>query len=100
MTQKEFEKHMEVLEDKRTAIQREMQNMQAEYIANYPIQPDDKCVDRKGKICWVKELLFWTDLSTRLIIVVNYTNKDGSRSKRGRYIYDGDITKLNETVDK
>ena len=51
MTQKEFEKHMKVLEDKRTAIQREMQNMQAEYIANYPIQPDNKCVDRKGKIC-------------------------------------------------
>lgn len=69
MTQKEFEKHMKVLEDKRTAIQRKMQNMQDEYIANYPIQPDDKCVDRKGKICWVKELLFWTDLSTRLIIV-------------------------------
>ena len=96
MTQKEFEKHMAVLEDKRIAIRREMQNMQAEYIANYPIQPDD----RKGQICWVKELLFWNDLSTRLIILVNYTNKDGSRSKRGRYIYDGDITKLNETVDK
>lgn len=32
-----------------------------------------------------------------------WANKEkqiGSRSKRGRYIYDGDITKLNETVDK
>ena len=100
MTKEEFEKHMKVLDDKRIAIQQEMTNMQAEYIANYPIQPDDKCVDKEGKICWVKKLLFWTDLSTRLIIVVNYTNKDGSRSKRGYYLFDGYITKLNETADK
>ena len=92
MTREDFEKRMAALEDKEIAVRQEMKKLQREYLANYPIHPDDKCVDRDGKVCWVDSLCFLTHSSTKINFRVNYAKQDGSRSKRWMYVYD--VTKF------
>ena len=93
MTQEEFEKRMSVLKDKSRAIEREIKNLQNEYLSSYPIQPNDKCIDREGRVFWISRLIFATPHSINVHCMVNYQNKDGSRSKREQY-YFGKITKI------
>lgn len=92
MTQEEFEKRMRVLKGKRMAIEREIKNLQNEYLSSYPIQPNDKCIDSEGKVYWISRLILATN-SINVHCMVNYQNKDGSRSKREQY-YFGKITKI------
>lgn len=49
MTQEEFEKRMSVLKGKRMAIEREIKNLQNEYLSSYPIQPNDIRMSNKGE---------------------------------------------------
>lgn len=93
MTQEEFEKRMSVLKGKRMAIEREIKNLQKEYLSSYPIQPNDKCIDSEGKVYWISRLIFATPNSINVHCMVNYQNKDDSRSKREQY-YFGKITKI------
>lgn len=91
MTQEEFEKRMSVLKGKRMAIEREIKNLQNEYLSSYPIQPNDKCIDSEGKVYWISRLILANSINVHCM--VNYQNKDGSRSKREQY-YFGKITKI------
>lgn len=91
MTQEEFEKRMSVLKGKRMAIEREIKNLQNEYLSSYPIQPNDKCIDSEGKVYWISRLIIPNSINVHCM--VNYQNKDGSRSKREQY-YFGKITKI------
>lgn len=93
MTQEEFEKRMSVLKGKRMAIEREIKNLQNEYLSSYPIQPNDKCIDSEGKVYWISRLILATPNSINVHCMVNYQNKDGSRSKREQ-CYFGKITKI------
>ena len=95
MTKEEFEKRMRVLKGKSVAIEREMKNLQNEYISSYPIQPNDKCIDSEGKVYWISRLIFSTPQSINVHCLVNYQNKYGLRSKREQY-YFGKITKIEE----
>mgnify|MGYP006935588192 CR=1 FL=1 len=95
MTQEEFEKRMSVLKGKSVAIEREMKNLQNEYLSSYPIQPNDKCIDSEGKVYWISRFIFSYAHSINVHCLVNYQNKDGSRSKREQY-YFGKITKIEE----
>lgn len=87
MTQEEFEKRMSVLKDKSMAIQQEIRKLQDDYLAGYPVQPNDMCVDEKGKVCWISRMSFSKDIPERMNIMVNYQKKDGTRSKREQYLY-------------
>ena len=93
MTKKEFEKRMSALKEKHFAITQEMVQLQNEYISGYPVKPGDKCVDERGKICWVCGMRFWEASSTFMRILVNPAKKDGTRSKREEYAY-GEVTKV------
>lgn len=93
MTQEEFEKRMSVLKGKSLAIERELKNLQNEYLSSYPIQPNDKCIDCEGRVYWISRLILATPYSIDVHCMVNYQNKDGSRSKREQY-YFGKITKI------
>lgn len=95
MTQEEFEKRMNVLKCKSVAIEREIKKLQNEYISSYPVQPNDKCTDSEGRVFWISRLIFATPHSKYAHCMVNYQNKDGSRSKR-EYHYFGNITKIGE----
>lgn len=93
MTQEEFKNRMSVLKNKSVAIEREIKNLQNEYLSSYPIQPNDKCIDSEGKVYWISRLILATPNSINVHCMVNYQNKDGSRSKREQY-YFGKITKI------
>lgn len=93
MTQEEFKKRMEVLSDKEKAIKNERRNLQNEYLAIYPIQPGDKCVDENGTVCWLSRLVFTSSNQTRPFCLINYPKTDGTRSKREKY-YFGKLTKV------
>ena len=95
MTQEAFEKRMSVLKGKSVAIEREIKNLQKEYLSSYPIQPNNKCIDSEGKVCWISRLILTTPYSINVHYMVNYQKKDGSRSKREQY-YFGKITKIEE----
>lgn len=95
MTQEEFEKRMSVLKGKSVEIEREIKNLQKEYLSSYPIQPNDKCIDSEGRVCWIIRLFFATPYSINVYCMVNYQKKDGSRSKREQY-YFGKVTKIEE----
>lgn len=93
MTQEEFRKRMKALLDKETAIRKEKDNLQNEYLASYPIQPGDKCVDESGSLCWLNRTVFLGYRNTRPYYLINYPKTDGTRSKREKY-YFGKLTKV------
>lgn len=86
---------MKALIDKEMAIQQEERDLQNEYLSSYPIQPNDKCIDKEGKVYWISRLIFATPHSMNVHCMVNYQNKDGLRSKREQYYFDK-ITKIEE----
>ncbi len=95
MTQEEFKERLRALVNKKKVINLEIEKLQDEYLANYPIQPGDKCIDSEGKVYWISRLFLATPHSINVHCLVNYQNKDGSRSKREQY-YFGKITKIEE----
>ena len=87
MTREEFEKSMDELKYKEAAVRREMRVLQNKYVSEYPIHPDDKCVDIDGKVCWLVKLSFTSYDSVFEGFIVNYAKKDGTRSKQEKYVY-------------
>lgn len=59
MTQEEIKERLRALVNKKKVINLEIEKLQDECLANYPIRPGDKCVDKEGRIYWVDRLLFW-----------------------------------------
>lgn len=60
MTQEEIKERLRALVNKKKVINLEIEKLQDECLANYPIRPGDKCVDKEGRIYWVDRLLFGT----------------------------------------
>lgn len=88
MTQEEFKKRMKALIDKEMAIQQEKRNLQNEYLASYPLQPGDKCINEVGTTCWLSRVVFTSSNQTRPYHLINYPKMDGTRSKREEYYFD------------
>lgn len=93
MTQEEFKRRIRALSEKIMAIRQEMKDLQDEYIACYPIQPGDKCVNENGTTCWLSRIVFSGCERTYPLFLINYPKKDGTRSKREEY-YFGKLTKV------
>lgn len=53
MTEKDFEKQMRALNEKEMEIAHQKYELQRQYLKEYPLQVDDKCVDRDGDRRWV-----------------------------------------------
>lgn len=66
MTEEDFVKQMRVLKEKELEIKYQMHELQQQYLKEYPIQINDKCVDRGGKVCWVCKIHFY-DTSTERV---------------------------------
>ena len=60
MTQEEFKERLTVLVDKKNAIKQEIKKLQDEYLANYPIQPGDMCVEKKVSFVGLTDCFFGT----------------------------------------
>lgn len=78
MTEEDFRKQMRVLKEKELEIKSQMYELQKQYLKEYPIQINDKCVDRNGKVCWVCKIHFYDLSTTGLQFMVNYAKKDGT----------------------
>lgn len=94
MTQEEIKERLRALVNKKNAIEQEIQKMQDECLANYPMRPGDKCVDKEGRIYWVDRLLFWDTSATSPTIFAYPQKKDGTRAKRSEQIITDSITKI------
>lgn len=94
MNQEVFEERLEALYDKRQAIEKDIRELQKSFVDDYPIKSDDKCVDEKGTICWLCRVMFCSTYATEPTFLVNYSRKNGTRSKCGVY-YSGNLTKVN-----
>ena len=94
MTQEEIKERLKALVDKKNAIKQEIQKLQDECLANYPIQPGDKCVDKEGKFYWVDRLLFWDTSAIYPTIFAYHQKKDGTCSKRSEQVSNDSITKI------
>lgn len=87
MTEKDFEKQMRALNEKGREIARQKYELKKQYLEEYPIQVDDKCVDRDGKVCWISNIRFLSESSTSMYFLVNYPKKNGERSNREQYAW-------------
>ena len=96
MTQEEIKERLKSLVDKKNAINLEIEKLQDECLANYPIQPGDKCVDKEGKFYWVDRLLFWDTSSISPTIFAYRQKKDGTLHKRSEQVITDSITKINK----
>lgn len=92
MTEKDFEKQMRALNEKEREIARQKYELKKQYIEEYPIQVDDKCVDHDGKVCWISNIRFLSESSTSMYFLVNYPKKNGERSNREQYAWE--VTKV------
>ena len=50
MTEEDFVKQMRALNKKEMEIAHQKHELQRQYLEEYPLQVDDKCVDRDGKV--------------------------------------------------
>lgn len=96
MTQEEIKERLKSLVDKKNAINLEIEKLQDECLANYPIQPGDKCVDKEGKFYLVDRLLFWDTSSISPTIFAYPQKKDGTLHKRSEQVSNDGITKINK----
>lgn len=87
MTEEDFVEQMRVLKEKGLEIKHQMYELQQQYLKEYPIQINDKCVDSGGKVCWVCKIYFYDLSTTNLQFMVNYAKKDGTRSNREQYAW-------------
>lgn len=93
MTEKDFEKQMRALNEKEMEIVHQKYVLQRQYLKEYPLQVDDKCVDRDGKVCWISNIRFFNESSTSMYFLVNYPKKNGERSQVERTVITG-LTKV------
>lgn len=94
MTEEDFVKQMRVLKEKELEIKHQMYELQQQYLKEYPLQVNDKCVDSDGKVCWISRIYFYSSsATTHPYFMVNYAKKDGTRSNREQYAWGG-ITKV------
>lgn len=96
MTQEEIKERLRALVNKKKVINLEIEKLQDEYLANYPIQPGDKCVDKEGRFYWVDRLLFWDTSATSPTIFAYRQKKDGTLHKRSEQVITDSITKINK----
>lgn len=96
MTQEEIKEQLKALVEKKKVINMEIEKLQDECLANYPIRPGDKCMDKEGRICWVDRLLFWDTSSILPTIFVYYQKKDGTLYKRSEQVLNDGFTKINK----
>jgi hypothetical protein len=95
MTEKDFEKQMRALNEKEMEIAHQKYELQRQYLKEYPLQVDDKCVNRDGKVCWISNIRFFSKSSTSMYFLVNYPKKNGERSQVERTVITG-LTKTQE----
>ena len=93
MKQEVFQERMDALSVKLREVENEMRELQEEYIANYPIQSGDKCINENDTPCWLSRIVFANIYSTHPHFLVNYPKMDGTRSKQEQYVY-GKLTKV------
>lgn len=96
MTQEEIKERLRALVNKKKVINLEIEKLQDECLANYPIQPGDKCVDKEGRFYWVDRLLFWDTSATSPTIFAYRQKKDGTLTKRSEQVITDSITKINK----
>lgn len=92
MTEEDFVKQMRALNKKEIEIARQKYELKKQYLEEYPIQVDDKCVDRDGKVCWISNIRFISESDTSMYFLVNYPKKNGERSNREQYAWE--VTKV------
>lgn len=92
MTEEDFRKQMRALNEKEMEIAHQKYELQRQYLKEYPIQINDKCVDSNGKVCWVCKIHFYDTSATYPRFTVNYAKKDGTRSNREQNAWE--ITKV------
>ncbi len=95
MKQEVFKERMDALNVKLRVIENEIRELQEEYIATYPIQPGDKCINENGVTCWLSRIVFTNTYATKPSFLVNYSRKDGTRSKHDEY-FGGKLTKVEQ----
>ena len=95
MTEKDFVKQMCALNEKEMEIAHQKYALQRRYLKEYPLQVDDKCVDRNGKVCWISNVRFFSPSSTVMYFSVNYPTKNGERSQANRNVFTR-LTKIQE----
>ena len=95
MTEKDFEKQMRALNEKEMEIAHQKYELQRQYHKEYPLQVDDKCVNRDGKVCWISNVRFFSPSSTVMYFSVNYPKKNGERSQVDRNVFTG-LTRIRE----
>ena len=88
MKQEVFQERMDALNVKLRVVENEIRELQEEYIATYPIQPGDKCIDENGTPCWLSRIAFVSIFYHRPLFYVNYPKKDDTRSKQENCVYD------------
>lgn len=87
MTEEDFVEQMRAFNEKEREIAHQKYELQRQYLKEYPLQVNDKCVDRDGKVCWVSKIYFYDSSATRPYSMVNYAKKDGTRSNREQYAW-------------
>lgn len=95
MTEKDFEKQMRALNEKEMEIAHQKYELQRQYLKEYPLQVNDKCVNCDGKVCWISNIRFFGKSSTSMYFLVNYPKKNGERSQVERTVITG-LTKIQE----
>lgn len=95
MTREDFEKQMRALNEKEKEIANQKWKLQRQYLKEYPLQVNDKCVDYNGKVCWISNVRFFSPSSTVMYFSVNYPTKNGERSQANRNVFAG-LTKIQE----
>lgn len=93
MKQEVFKERMDALNVKLRVIENEIRELQEEYIATYPIQPGDKCIDVNDTPCWLSRIVFKNMYPARPLFLVNYPKMDDTRSKQEQF-YFGKLTKV------
>lgn len=93
MTEDYFVKKMRAFNEKEMEIAHQKWKLQRQYLKEYPLQENDKCVDRDGKVCWISKIRFFNESSTSMCFLVNYPKKNGERSQVERTVLIG-LTKI------
>ena len=93
MKQEVFQERMDALNVKLRVVENEIKELQEEYIATYPIQPGDKCINENDVQCWLSRIVFKNINPARPLFLVNYPKMDNTRSKQEEFVY-GELTKI------
>ncbi len=93
MKQEIFQERMDALSVKLRVVENEIRELQEEYIATYPIQPGDKCINENDVQCWLSRIVFKNINPARPLFLVNYPKMDNTRSKQEEFVY-GELTKI------